>query len=277
MKTSRILLFAIIALFAVACAPTVTETVATVTSDDSETAETVTEDSEMSDTDMEESDEAMDDMEATEEAMDDMESDEHMDDDMDSDMEATEEAMDDMDDSDSDMEESDDAMDDDESSDAGTDATVQTVSYNGPEWANLTLTNARTNETFTLADFAGKVVMVEPMATWCSNCRAQQRQVREAIPNVDADQVVFISLSVENNFANARLAEYADDNGFDWVFVVGTPELLSALTNEYGRTVTNPPAVPRFSITADGTISGLSTGAHSATQILNEVNELLGS
>jgi hypothetical protein len=35
-----------------------------------------------------------------------------------------------------------------------------------PDWLTLPLTNARTGETFTLADFAGKTVFVHPMATW---------------------------------------------------------------------------------------------------------------
>jgi hypothetical protein len=38
--------------------------------------------------------------------------------------------------------------------------------YGGPEWTKLPLTNAHTGETFTLANFAGKTVYIEPMATW---------------------------------------------------------------------------------------------------------------
>ena len=33
--------------------------------------------------------------------------------------------------------------------------------------------DARTGQTFTLADLQGKTVYVEPMATWCTNCRQQ--------------------------------------------------------------------------------------------------------
>ena len=35
-----------------------------------------------------------------------------------------------------------------------------------PDWLTMPLTNARSGETFTLADFAGKTVFVHPMATW---------------------------------------------------------------------------------------------------------------
>ena len=47
-------------------------------------------------------------------------------------------------------------------------------------WQDLPLTNAQTGETFSLADFAGQTVYVEPMATWCANCRQQLGNVNEA-------------------------------------------------------------------------------------------------
>ena len=49
----------------------------------------------------------------------------------------------------------------------------QAAAINLPTWQTLPLTNARTGETFTFADFAGKTVFVEPMATWCTNVTTQ--------------------------------------------------------------------------------------------------------
>ncbi|MDX1995295.1 MAG: hypothetical protein SF029_23125 [bacterium] len=40
------------------------------------------------------------------------------------------------------------------------------VAYQGADWTRLPLTDARTGQTFTLADFAGKTVFVHPMARW---------------------------------------------------------------------------------------------------------------
>jgi thiol-disulfide isomerase/thioredoxin len=152
-----------------------------------------------------------------------------------------------------------------------------TFAYDAPAWANITLTNARTGETFAFSDLAGKAVMVHGMATWCSNCRQQQGNVRTATSQFNDDDVVFISMSVENNLADVRLAEYADDNLFDWTFVVAPPELLTALTEQFGRTITNPPATPRFFIAADGTVSDLRTGMHSVDEIVNEVQTVINS
>ncbi|MEO1165860.1 MAG: SCO family protein [Chloroflexota bacterium] len=143
--------------------------------------------------------------------------------------------------------------------------------YNGPSWANITLVNAATGEEFTLADFEGRTVFVEPMATWCTNCFAQQTRVSQAMNQLDLDDFVFISLSVGENVSNETLAAYADRNGFQQVFVVGTDEFVSALVNEYGFTVTTPPSTPHFLISPSGTISELNTGSHSIEQIIEDV------
>ena len=138
-----------------------------------------------------------------------------------------------------------------------------------PTWHSLPLTDARTGQTFTLADFAGKTVYVEPMATWCTNCRQQMGVIRDQVrAQVDPEQVVFVGLSVETNLASETLASYTSTHGFDWTFAVMSPELLQELASTFGRTITNPPAVPHFVIGPDGTTSGLSTGHHSAEQLL---------
>jgi cytochrome oxidase Cu insertion factor (SCO1/SenC/PrrC family) len=138
-----------------------------------------------------------------------------------------------------------------------------------PTWHAFPLTDARTGQTFTLADFAGKTVYVEPMATWCTNCRQQMSVIRDQVRGqVDPEQVVFVGLSVETNLAPETLASYTSTHGFDWTFAVMTPELLQDLASTFGRTVTNPPAVPHFVIGPDGTTSDLSTGHKSADQLL---------
>ncbi|MBK8035357.1 MAG: redoxin domain-containing protein [Chloroflexi bacterium] len=101
-----------------------------------------------------------------------------------------------------------------------------------PAWQTLPVTNARTGETFTFADFAGQTVFVEPMATWCSNCRQQLGNVRSAREQL-GENVIFVALSVETNISSADLAAYADTNSFEWHFAVMTPELLGELVNAF--------------------------------------------
>lgn len=146
---------------------------------------------------------------------------------------------------------------------------AQTVAR--PAWQTLPLINAATGATFTLADFAGRTVFVEPMATWCTNCRQQLGNVAAARAQVSADQVVFIALSVETNISAADLSDYAADNGFDWTFAVLTPELLEQLVLAFGRTVSNPPSTPHFIIRPDGSATELATGIESSDQIVEQL------
>jgi thiol-disulfide isomerase/thioredoxin len=135
-----------------------------------------------------------------------------------------------------------------------------------PAWQTLSLTNARTGAAFTLADFAGKTVYVEPMATWCTNCRAQQQRVipvYEELGTVADSDYVFVSLSVGESVSNEALAGYADREGFNWIFASATPEMISELRNAFGGAVLTPPSTPHFVIRPDGSDSGLKTGPES--------------
>lgn len=140
-----------------------------------------------------------------------------------------------------------------------------------PAWHSLPLTNARTGETFTFADFEGKTVYVEPMATWCINCLNQQRTVVNVHSQLGDEQYMFLSLQIETNVTDVQLAEYADGNGFGWTFAVVTPEMLAELTNTFGRTITAPPLTPHFVIHPDGSTSALATGFHSADDLIAEL------
>lgn len=139
-----------------------------------------------------------------------------------------------------------------------------------PAWQTLPLTDARSGATFTLADFAGQTVFVEPMATWCSNCRRQLQNVRAAQAQLGPD-VIFIGLSVETTLDNAAMAAYATNEGFEWPFAVASEELLQALVAEFGRTVVNPPATPHFIIRPDGSFTELTTGIESAADLIAQL------
>lgn len=147
------------------------------------------------------------------------------------------------------------------------------MAANLPVWQTQQLTNAATGEVFSIADLnaAGYTVFVEPMATWCSNCRRQQQTLINVFNSADSNQVVFISLSVETNLGDSALADYAVREGFGWTFVVADEALLGELVNVYGRTITNPPSTPHFVVFPDGSYSDLTTGFSS----VDEINTLI--
>jgi thiol-disulfide isomerase/thioredoxin len=139
-----------------------------------------------------------------------------------------------------------------------------------PAWQSMALTDARSGATFTLADFAGKTVFVEPFATWCSNCRQKLANVHAA-KQVAGEDVVFVVLSVEANIGNEALAAYAADTGYDLMFAAMPPEMLQALAAQFGQTIANPPATPHFVIRPDGSTGELVTGIESTEALLAQV------
>ena len=46
-----------------------------------------------------------------------------------------------------------------------------------PAWFTSQLTDVNSGQPFSIADHQGKVVLVETLAVWCSNCLKQQREV----------------------------------------------------------------------------------------------------
>jgi peroxiredoxin len=145
-------------------------------------------------------------------------------------------------------------------------------------WLTVPFVDARTGESFTLADFSGKTVFVESMATWCSNCRSQMRNVRDVIAILGSEDYVYIGLSVETNISAADLAAYVDGQEFNWTFAVMSPEALQILTDAFGRSITNPPVTPHFVIKPDGTTDGLVAGRiHSVEDLIAELTAARGN
>ena len=155
-----------------------------------------------------------------------------------------------------------------EHDEAMTESDEEMMAGDFPAWQQIALTNAQTGEQFTFADFAGKTIYVEPMATWCTNCRRQLTNVAAATSQFNADEVVFVALSVEVGLQDSQLASYADGQGFPFEFAVVNEELLRELVNEFGQSIANPPATPHFVIRADGTTTDLTTGIESTDEII---------
>lgn len=176
----------------------------------------------------------------------------------------SEDMMDDEAMSDESMEHDDEMMDDETMDD-------ETMMTDLPAWQTIALTDVTTGESFTIADFAGKTVYVEPMATWCTNCRRQLGHVQEARAQLNDENVVFIGISVETNIDDATLAQYTEDTGYDWTFAVATPEMLQSLAEQFGQTITNPPSTPHFIIYPDGTTTDLATGFETADELIPQL------
>jgi cytochrome oxidase Cu insertion factor (SCO1/SenC/PrrC family) len=142
-------------------------------------------------------------------------------------------------------------------------------------WRGVVLEDARTGTSFTVADYAGRLVAIEPMAAWCPKCLAQQREARKALEKVGGDGVVYISLGIDPSEKAEDLKAYADDHGFDWTFAVAPKELSRALAAEFGDQVLSPPSVPFILVGADGSVIEQQFGGRGADELAALLTEHL--
>lgn len=149
----------------------------------------------------------------------------------------------------------------------------QATSSAGPvlvqSWAIATLTDVRTGDEVRIADLvaSGRVVFLEPMAIWCTRCRAQQREAVAAFERLDRARVAWVGIDVETAEDADQLARYSDQNGFDFTYVIADRDMSRALAAEFGDIVLNPPATNVIVIGTDGRVTH-STGHRSADELV---------
>jgi thiol-disulfide isomerase/thioredoxin len=138
------------------------------------------------------------------------------------------------------------------------------------------LVNVSTGETFRIADFQGKVVLVETMAMWCSNCLKQQQQVKALHELMgERDDFISVGLDIDINEDAGTLAKYVERNSFDWIYVVVPAEVGRDLGNLYGNQFLNPPSTPMLIIDAKGEVHPLPFGIKSAEKLLEALEPFL--
>jgi thiol-disulfide isomerase/thioredoxin len=137
----------------------------------------------------------------------------------------------------------------------------ETVAPTTPDWFDVELTDVQTGETFTMNDYAGKVVLLETMAVWCPTCIVQAAYVyrlHELLGN--PEDLISVSLDVDLNEDAATLREFTAEYGFDWHFAVAPLEVDRALGNLYSAQYMNPPVSPMLIIDRQGNVHPLAFG-----------------
>lgn len=150
---------------------------------------------------------------------------------------------------------------------------VPTVASDTPAWFSMELTDAQTGKTFTMNDYAGKVVLLETMAMWCPNCVVQAHEVRKLHEALgQPEDLISVSLDVDINEDSESLKEYAGGYGFDWHFAVAPMEVARELGNLYTAQYLNPPLSPMLIIDRKGMVHHLEYG-HKDVEILRDAVE----
>jgi hypothetical protein len=128
------------------------------------------------------------------------------------------------------------------------------------------LTDVRSGAEITLGELAAQApLLVETMAIWCSNCRAQQHNVVAAHELAEFHSV---SLDVDPGERPEDLADYADREGFDWHFAMADAQLVDLLRERFGTAVIVPPGMPKILLRPDGSVEMIGLGElYSAEQV----------
>jgi len=145
-----------------------------------------------------------------------------------------------------------------------------------PAWFGAALTDARSGQTFSINDFKGKVVLVETMAMWCSNCLKQQTQVKALHEALGMhDDFVSIGLDIDPNENVAALKGYVEDKGFDWYYAVSPVDVSREIASLYGDQFLNPPSTPILVIDRHGQAHPLPFGIKSADELMQAIQPFL--
>jgi len=137
-----------------------------------------------------------------------------------------------------------------------------------PDWYGWPLAEATTGESFRVSDFQGKVVLVETMAVWCSKCLSQQKEVARLLETLgERDDLVSLGINIDPNEDAALLSDYVSKNGFDWLYIVASAELIEEISRLYGPQYLNPPSTPMLIIDRQGEAHLLPFGTKSAEDL----------
>lgn len=96
-------------------------------------------------------------------------------------------------------------------------------------------------KTVSLADFKGKVVLVDVWATWCAPCRAQIPHLKKLEEELHGTDVVFMSYSVDKAKDLEKWKTMVKDGKMGGVQLIGSDAFKSPICVDYKIT-----SIPRF-------------------------------
>ncbi len=147
-----------------------------------------------------------------------------------------------------------------------------------PAWFAYNFTDAATGQKFSIDSLKGKVVLVETMAQWCTNCKQQQTQVRDLRTKLgDQPDFVSIGLDIDLNETAGNLRTYVKQNNFNWLHAVATPSVAREISNLYGSEFLNPPSTPILIVDRQGVAHPLPFGIKSADDLYKAIQPLLNA
>lgn len=138
-----------------------------------------------------------------------------------------------------------------------------------PTWFSAELSDVNTGATLAVSDlFKNRVVLVETMAIWCSNCLRQQQEVKVLHEELgERDDLVTLVLDVDANEDAGDLKAYAEKHGFTWIYTVAPREVAREIGQLYGDQFLNPPSTPMLIVDRQGEVHLLPFGRKTAKDL----------
>ena len=150
------------------------------------------------------------------------------------------------------------------------------MEMSSPDWFDAELTNVQNDQSFTINELHGKVILVETMAIWCSNCLKQQKEVLLLHEMLGMrEDFVSLGFDIDPNEEADGLKSYVEKNGFDWPYVVAGVDLAREFSDLYGNQYLNPPSIPMLIIDRNGEVHLLPFGIKSAETLQDALQPYL--
>ncbi|MBI3739347.1 MAG: redoxin family protein [Chloroflexi bacterium] len=144
-----------------------------------------------------------------------------------------------------------------------------------PQWFKASFKDVRTGKTFSIADFQGKVVLVELMAVWCPLCLTQQQNIATLQKQSPSPDAVIVSFDIDASENADLLKRYVDRQGFTWLFALAPRDAANEIAALYGTQFLNPPSTPVIVIDRKGIAHPLDFGIKSAASLKQAVEKYL--
>lgn len=146
----------------------------------------------------------------------------------------------------------------------------------GAAWAraaaapDFTLTNLDGN-THSLAEYRGKIVVLNFWATWCLPCREEMPMLSKLAPKYDGKEVMFLAVSLDDSQTQPKIPHFLEKKKITLsVFTGATTETLKQL--HLGEII---PAT--LILDRDGTSTFRTEGERSKKDISSRLNWLLAN
>ena len=141
------------------------------------------------------------------------------------------------------------------------------ASMDGKDAPEFTLKNLE-GETVSLADFEGKVVLLNFWATWCGPCRVEIPDFVELMNDKDTNQFSIVGITVQSGSAD-QIQQFASNMGMNYPVLHGENNVIMGLAKEYGNVQSIPTT---FLIDKDGTIQKSYVGPRSAEVFWEDIS-----